>query len=339
MRRSWTQGFADPLDDLYEAICAAAVDAVVVQFNLGFFRLQALAALIDRLVERGILVFICLHSTIDVERPDLTIRLQEAKSSLARACRLLVHSVHDLNRLKALGLVDNVTLFPQGAPIPVPVDRDRVRRDLGLAGKSVVATFGYLLPHKGLREMIRAFALIKRRQRNAHLLMLNALYPVPQSTEEHQSCLAEIKALGLENCVTITTDYLPDHEVLARLQTADVLVFPYQHTQELASAAVRLGLASLVPVACTPLPIFDDVANATYQLSDITPDAIADGITTLLSNESLRSELAAKQKAWLAAHAWPTLSRRLMGLIRGEFVDHCCMTAQAVEALSEEPPT
>jgi glycosyltransferase involved in cell wall biosynthesis len=339
VRRSWTQGFADPLDDLYDAICAAAVDAVVVQFNLGFFHLQALAALIDRLVERGILVFICLHSTIDVERPDLTIRLQEAKSSLARACRLLVHSVHDLNRLKALGLVDNVTLFPQGAPISVPVDRDRVRRDLGLAGKSVVATFGYLLPHKGLRETIRAFALIKRRRRNAHLYMLNALYPVPQSAEEQQSCLAEIKALGLENCVTLTTDYLPDHEVLTQLCAADVLVFPYQHTQESTSAAVRLGLASLVPVACTPLPIFDDVSNATYRLSDITPDAIADGINILLSNAGLRSELATKQKAWLAAHAWPTLSRRLMGLVRGEFVDHGCVTAQAVEAISEEFPT
>ena len=339
VRRSWTQGFADPLDDLYDAICAAAVDAVVVQFNLGFFRLQALAALIDRLVERGVLVFICLHSTIDVERPDVTIRLQEAKSSLARACRVLVHSVHDLNRLKVLGLVDNVALFPQGAPIPISVDRDRMRRDLGLAGKSVVATFGYLLPHKGLHEMIRAFALIKRRQRNAHLLMLNALYPVPQSTEEHQSCLTEIKALGLENCVTVATDYLPDHEVLARLQTADVLVFPYQHTQELASAAVRLGLASLVPVACTPLPIFDDVSNATYRLADVTPDAIADGMTTLLSNAGLRSELATKQRAWLAAHAWPTLSRRLMGLIRGEFVDHCSITAQAVEAISEESST
>ena len=77
-----------------------------------------------------------------------------------------------------------------------------MRRDLRLTGKPVVATFGYLLPHKGLREIIRAFALIKQQQRHAHLLMLNALYPVPQSAEEHQSCLAEIKAHGLENCVT-----------------------------------------------------------------------------------------------------------------------------------------
>jgi glycosyltransferase involved in cell wall biosynthesis len=321
VHRSWTQGFDDPLDDLYGAISAAAVDAVVVQVNLGFFRLQALAALIDRLVDRGILVFVCLHSTIDVDKPDVTIRLQEAKSSLARACRLLVHSVHDLNRLKALGLVDNVTLFPHGAATPVAVDRDQVRRDLRLTGKPVLATFGYLLPHKGLRELIRAFALVKQRQGDAHLLMLNALYPVPQSAAEHQACLAEIKAHGLENCVTLTADYLPEHDVLARLQVADMVVFPYQQTQESASGAVRLGLASLVPVACTPLPIFDDVSNATYQLSGITPEAIADGITTLWSNETLRSELAAKQKAWLAAHAWPTLSRRLMGLIRGEFID------------------
>ena len=56
-----------------------------------------------------------------------------------------------------------------------------------------------------------------------------------------------------------------------------MVVFPYQQTQESASGAVRLGLASLVPVACTPLPIFDDVANATYQLSGITPEAIAEG--------------------------------------------------------------
>ena len=323
VRRSWTQGFADPLDDLYEAISDAAVDAVVVQFNLGFFRLQALTHLINRLVDGGILVFVGLHSTIDVEKPDITVRLQDAKSALARASRLLVHSVHDLNRLKALGLVDNVTLFPQGAPTPATIDRDRLRRELGLTGKSVVATFGYLLPHKGLRELIRAIALVRQRRPRTHLLMLNALYPAAESDEEQQSCLAEIKAHGLEDCVTLTTDYLADHEVLARLQAADVLVFPYQHTQESASAAVRLGLASLVPVACTPLPIFDDVANATYQLSGTTPDAIADGITTLLSNESLRSELAAKQKAWLVAHAWPTLSRRQMGLIRGEFVDRC----------------
>lgn len=330
VHRAWTQGCADPLDDLYDAISAAAVDAVVVQFNHGFFGLKALAGLIDRLADRGILVFVFLHSTIDVAGPNITM---EVKSSLARACRLFVHSVHDLNHLKALGLVDNVTLFPHGAPTPIAVDRDRVRRDLQLNGKPVLATFGDLLPNKGLRELIRAFALIKQRQRDAHLLMLNALYPNAQSAAEHQSCLAEIKAQGLENCVTLTTDYLAEHDILARLQTAEMVVFPDQLSQESATSAVRFGLASLVPVACTRLPVFEDVASVSYQLSDITPRAIAGGITTLLSDDALRFKLVAKQREWLAAHAWPNLSRRLMGLIRGELVDRCVANPAAVGIL------
>ena len=116
-----------------------------------------------------------------------------------------------------------------------------------------------------------------------------------------------------------------------------MVVFPYQHTQESASAAVRIGLASLVPVACTPLPIFDDVASVTYRLSGITPEAVAEGVTNLLSDEALRTELAGKQKAWLAAHAWSTLSRRLLGLIRGEFVDRGLPVARALNQIFGAP--
>lgn len=321
VHRVWTQGASDPLDELYGAISATAVDAVVVQVNHGFFRLQALATLIDRLVDSGVLVFVWLHSTLDAVESGSAIGLDEAGSSLARACRLLVHSVHDLNRLKACGLVDNATLIPRGASMPTAADRDVVRRELQLDAKVVIATCGSLLPNRGLRELIRAFALIRQQRRDAHLLMLNALYPDPQSAAEHRRCLAEIKAEGLENCVSLMTDYLPDHDVPARLRAAEIVVFPYQQSREPVSGAVQLGLASLVPVACTPLAVFDDVADVTYQLSGITPEAIADGITKLMSDDGLRSKLVAKQTEWLAAHAWPKLSRRLMGLIRGEFVD------------------
>ena len=96
VKRTWEQGWRDPLDQLYEAINDAKVDAVVIQFNYGFLTLKALARLIDRLGEKGIPVYLGLHSTNDVERPDLTIRLAEVAASLSRARRLLVHSVHDL---------------------------------------------------------------------------------------------------------------------------------------------------------------------------------------------------------------------------------------------------
>ncbi len=318
VRRCWTQGWEDPLDELFREICAANVNAVVVQFNFGFFQLQALKRLIGRLHARGMMVFMILHSTMDVVRPDITMRLSDLQSTLATIRRLLVHSVHDLNRLKALGLVNNVTLFPMGLPSPFTGNRVAVRQSLGLERNTIIASFGYLLPHKGLRELINAFALLQAKIPNAHLLLLNALYPIAESNEELRACQEEIYRLRVQDSVTLITDFLEEGEVVMRLAVADIIVYPYQHTQESASAAVKMGLASLAPIAVTPLPIFADVAAVSYTLPGMTASDISDGLETFLSDTAGKSVLAGRQEAWVAAHAWSNLSARLDGLIRAE---------------------
>ena len=317
VRRCWIEGREDPLDELFQEIRAASPDAVVIQFNFGFFHLAALQRLIERLHEHDILVFITLHSTTDVVKPGVTIRLADIRQTLATVCRLLVHSVHDLNRLKATGLIENVTLFPMGLPEPFSGDRAAMRRSLGLEGKTVIGSFGFLLPHKGLRELIGATAKLRVKVPNIHLLLLNSLYPVPDSESEARACMEEISRLGIKDNVTFVTSFLNESEVLARLAAADVIVYPYQNTQESASAAVKMGLSSLTPVAVTPLPIFADVAAVTHTLPGTTAGHIASGLAEFLKqtdNIATRD----KQKSWVAAHAWPHLSARLDGLIRGE---------------------
>jgi glycosyltransferase involved in cell wall biosynthesis len=318
VRRCWVQGWADPLDELFQEICAANVDAVVIQFNFGFFSLQAFARLIDRLCEAGIAIFMILHSTMDVLRPDITARLVDVKPALAKIRRLLVHSVHDLNRLKAIGLVRNAALFPMGLPKPFEGDRTAVRRSLGLDNQTIIASFGYLLPHKGLQELINAFALLRAQVPNAHLLMLNALYPVPDSERERLACLKEIYRLGIQDSVTLISDFLSESDAVARLAAADIIVYPYQITQESASAAVKMGLGSLTPVAVTPLPIFSDVAAVSYHLPGTGPADIAEGLTAFLANTGCITSLLDRQKAWAQAHSWVAVSARLDGLIQGE---------------------
>jgi glycosyltransferase involved in cell wall biosynthesis len=317
VRRCWVEGWDDPLDELFQQVRTADIDAAVIQFNFGFFRLVALRRLIERLIEYGIPVFITLHSTMDVIRPDITIRLDEIQRSLARACRLLVHSVHDLNRLRASGLIDNVTLFPMGSPAPFSGDRAAKRRSLGLAGKTVIASFGYLLPNKGLQELIGAMARLRARVPNAHLLLLNALYPDAASQEELHACQERIDASRLVGHVTLVTDFLDADEVIARLAAADIIVYPYQQTQESASAAVKMGLSSLTPVAVTPLPIFADIAAVAYTLPGMAAADIAEGLGAFFA-QSDHTVLRERQKAWIEAHAWSNLSARLDGLIRGE---------------------
>jgi glycosyltransferase involved in cell wall biosynthesis len=313
--RCWIAGWDDPLDELVEEVLAADVDVVTLQFNFGFFRPAALQRLLDRLHGEGILVFMTLHATMDVNIPGMTARLGDIRASLARVCRLLVHSVHDLDRLKAIGLVENVALFPHGLPQPFSGDRGAVRRSLGLEKKRVVASFGFLLPNKGLPELIRAFALLRTRLPDTHLLMLNSVYPIAASEQELDVCMEEIRRLSVQDSVTLVTDFLAEETAMARLAASDIVVYPYQHTQESASGAVRIGIASGTAVAVTPLRIFDDVAAVSHRLPGTAPAAIAEGLATLLSDRA-RLNVAAKQRqAWAAAHEWSTLSARLDSLI------------------------
>ena len=205
-----------------------------------------------------------------------------------------------------------------GVPKPFQGDRAAVRRAIGRDTGTIVASFGYLLPHKGLRELIRGFALLRETIEDAHLLMLNALYPVAHSEEEMHACLDELRRLDLRDNVTLVTDFLSEQDVVARLSAADVIVYPYQHTQESASAAVKMGLGSLTPIAVTPLPIFDDILNVSYVLPGTAPESIAEGLVALLSNSAGKSHLMGRQRKWVEAHEWSAVSARLDGLIRGE---------------------
>ncbi len=101
------------------------------------------------------------------------------------------------------------------------------------------------------------------------------------------------------------------------LRDCDLVVLPYQDTLESASGAVRIALASGAPVAVSPLPIFEDTLPATSVLPGVDADSIAEGIDALLMDYKVRAELQAEAAKWASGYAWPKLSVRLAGMIRG----------------------
>ena len=120
-----------------------------------------------------------------------------------------------------------------------------------------------------------------------------------------------------EEAVRMVTDFLSHEESLALLDAADVIVFPYQETTESSSAAVRHGLASHRPVACTPLTIFADVSEVVHSLPGTKPQQIAQGLIRLLGDPRLLEAKRDSQEEWLRANAWPIIGLRLAGMIEG----------------------
>ncbi len=221
-----------------------------------------------------------MHSTVD-QSPFEEQRLPFIVNQLAGATSIFVHTGNDVRRLAEIGLTRDVVCVPQGV-LNLDIDTP-TRRD---ATPFTLATYGFFLPGKGLGELARALKILSARDVRVRLLMINAHYQdrTGLSENEIRSVSREIEQLGISDLVEMSTDYLDEHESVAKLRQAQLIVLPYQRTGESSSAAVRTCLSAGVPIAVTPSRIFDDVSDLVYKLPGYTPDDIASGIEQFIDN-------------------------------------------------------
>jgi FkbM family methyltransferase len=314
VRQAWQIGSPGPEEALGAAIATADPDVVVIQHQPGLLEWSALARLIEAPDLAGRPICITLHNTNHLLEQGP--KCQPILAALRRCARVLVHTLADVNRLAASGLADNVTLLPHGAPAAMMPGEPAPRLLPNTAGP-VIGCTGFFLPHKGIAALISAVALLRATWPRVRLRLVNAEYNCPESRAEIAACRELAAAAGLSNAIDWHTGFLTTAESQALLAGCDLLVLPYQETMESSSAALRMALSARVPVAVTPLPIFDDAADAVARFAGITPLDIALGIEALLIDPTRRAAQLVAADAWLADHAWPIIAQRFQGMITG----------------------
>lgn len=336
VRRAWYKYAADDdLRELEQAVLASHVEALVLQFNYGFYNFPRLAAFLGRMAEAGMPVFIVLHATEDPKgRNDR--RLALLSDALRSCARVIVHSFHDLNRLKAIGVVGNTCLIPLGV-VPGPKISFRPHA----ADRFVLGSYGFCLPHKGLTQLVEAFGHLAAKDPSLRLELVNAEYPADVSRQAVEEVERRIQSLGLERRVRFTRAFLSDGAAMEKLRGCDLVVFPYRATAESASAAVSFGIASGRPIATTRLPIFDDVAPAVFQIDAATPAVLAAelaGLVALLraGGESVDAKAAAADR-WRTDHSHDRIAAQLIGMIEAVLLDRATENAAELPWESGEP--
>lgn len=305
------------LDRILESEEAKGTNVLVIQFNFGFYNHSDLQNFIFKAKALGKSVIICLHSTyLPWEpHPAENFQLSWLLPALATCDRVLVHSIDDLNRLKELGLVDNVALFPHGV-----LRRQDAVEDRPHSKTPTIATYGFALPHKGLLEVLDALRILHERGQKVRLKMVNAEYPVEHSGELIEELKSRVCHYGLNEYVDIYSEFLSDAESLRLLTDSDLIVFAYQNTSESASGAVRYGMAVERPVAVTPLPIFSDVEGTSFRFQGTSASAIADGISATLDAIAKHTpaaiEIAENAARWREQHDYKSVGRRLYNICR-----------------------
>jgi glycosyltransferase involved in cell wall biosynthesis len=306
--RCWNDKGESDFQKIDEAIAEHSLTILIIQFNYNFFDFNALSKWILKWQQQGLCICINLHSTVDQDREDKKIIL--LKEALSKCYRVFVHSMNDLNRLKVLDLIDNITLFPLG------VMKSNHKQKVYMSSSEILlASYGFFLPNKGLLELIQVVKILRDKGLNVIAHLVNAKYPMELSESTITQAKELISQLQIDQHITLTTEFLSDEISLAYLSKADLILFPYQNTGESASGAVRYGIASGVPVAVTPLAIFDDLNKSVFQLSGSSPEHIAQSIEqileVLLQNHPEAIQVRQKAINWRETHEYHLLAKRL----------------------------
>jgi glycosyltransferase involved in cell wall biosynthesis len=159
----------------------------------------------------------------------------------------------------------------------------------------VIGAFGFLEPHKGFGRVLE----LVRKLGNVRLLIC--------SHSKREAAVWEFAAAIDGLPVRWLRDFRRADEVARLLAAdADILVYWYDESPVLsASAAVRVGLATGVPVLTSPTAWFSDLRDVTYQ-----PATLEDGVSRLLDDTSLRNTLIGAARDYCHEHRWRVVARR-----------------------------
>ncbi len=209
------------------------------------------------------------------------------------ATALVAHTDRGVSLLNKRWPGKQVHHIPHGCPTWFPPRKSRPGR--------VVGAFGFLARHKGFWQLLEAL----RRLPDTELLLFSSVkYPgLDAAWREAMEGLP----------VRWVRDYLPVEEIARRLAAeADILAFWYAEAFcAVASGALRIGLATGVPVLASRTRWFDDLGEAVYR-----PGDLVDGIRHLLEDTGLRERTVSAAREFCEENSWPRMARRHLELWR-----------------------
>ncbi|WP_276840023.1 glycosyltransferase [Anaerovibrio lipolyticus] len=316
--RLWQNQFDADLKVLTRALCESASEIVHVQFNFSFFSLDNLSAMIDEVTKEKKMV-ITFHSTQDVLDGGKAHSLRDIMESLNKLSAVIVHQPEDETRLTEFGMDrELIHRIPIGQAMYPECNAQVMKREMGIKTSLLIGSYGFLLPHKGVKETIMAMPQILKYYPDAIYMPVCALYDAPESVDYYNECMVTAKNLGVEKNVKFITDFLPDEESIRYLQCCDVIGLVYAPTKESASASVRFGVAALRPVLTTKQDIFADLREFTYQIPNNDPANVAKEILLMADESSSQrnNEYVEREKAYIEANSRYVVANKLSNIYR-----------------------
>ncbi len=234
-----------------------------------------------------------------------------ARRAIQKADLLVVNSRFTYDELVALANVPEEKIIS----IDIPIDTKRFAPDLnrGMARlserygikKPYILTLGTLEPRKNLGLLVEAYVQLPQNLRDAYSLVLAGKWgwkfeSLKELVEKRQS----------EGFDIITTDYVDhdDNSTIYRNASAYAITTRYEGFGMPLLEALHCG----IPAVAVDIPVLREVGGDACLWVESTPIAVAEGLTRVLSDQTLATQLVNKGPLQSLRFSWEKTAEQLL---------------------------
>ena len=287
-----------------------ASDVLILQHEFSFYE-NALSSLLNNVT---VPIVSTLH-TILAKPPDTLRRLLlEAAQLSDRIVTMTSHGKHVLQEVYGIGS-ESIAVIPFGTPDISWFPKRKTR--LGLEGKKVVLTFGYLAPNKGIHHVLNALPSIVAEHNDVVYVVVGVTHPTLQKTagDKYVSSLHTLSyQLGMTEHVKFVNRHVQMSELCEYIRAADVIVFPYCSEEQSSSSALILAMACGAAIVSTPFyHAIETLSCGRGVVGEI--DQLGKSINSLLNSKGSRVCMQKLAYNYAKAHTWNKIGRRYLETI------------------------
>jgi glycosyltransferase involved in cell wall biosynthesis len=232
----------------------------------------------------------------------------------ARADHVIVMSEAASQRLRRGFDVDRhkVTTIPHGAT--VPTHGSVVRR-----GRPTLLTWGLLGPGKGIERVIEAMGSLTDLPGSPRYLVAGRTHPkvLAADGEAYRDArMEQARSSGVEDSVCFDTGYRNVSMLTDLIQSAAVVVLPYDSTDQVTSGVLVDAIASGRPVVATAFPHAVELlsSGAGIVVGHDDPDGLASALRRVLTQPRLAGDMAAEARRLAPEMAWGVVASAYLNL-------------------------
>ena len=288
-------------------------DSVIVQHEYGIYGGPDGEDVLDIVESLTVPVIVVLHTVL----VDPTAHQREILNRLVRAADTVVTMTETgRTRLEELYGVaaTRISVIPHGA-----IDHRSTRHDPRKAGaRPVVLTWGLLGPGKGIEWAIDA--MVGLRDLNPRYRVVGKTHPkVLEHEGEHYrlSLIERAHRLGISDLMEFDASYVSVPQLAVLVQSADVVLLPYDSPDQVTSGVLIEAVAAGRPVVSTAFPHAVELlaGGSGIFVPQRDSDAISEAVRRVLTEPALAKSMAGHAAAQAPALVWGVVAERYRALV------------------------